>query len=75
MEESVTYQAILGKGAARGRREEALRFIHLIGEDRLGTPDPLVESELASIEDSDWLERIGKRLLHAASWADLLATP
>ncbi len=71
MEESTTYQAILSKGRSR----EARNFIRLIGEDRFGSPDATVEASLAAIDDTDRLERIGKRILHVANWADLLATP
>src|SRR5438445_12199426 len=57
MEESVTYQAILEKGAivgeARGRREEALRFIRRLGQKRLGPPDSATETALAAIDDPD----------------------
>jgi predicted transposase YdaD len=79
MEESVTYQAILEKGAiageARGRREEALRLIRLFGRKKLGPLDPSTESVLVSIENLGRLERIAERIPDAASWADLLATP
>jgi hypothetical protein len=71
MEESVTYQAILSKGRTR----EARNFIRLIGEDRFGIPDAAAESNLVAIDDPERLERIGKRILRAVDWADLLATP
>jgi predicted transposase YdaD len=75
MEESVTYQAIVEKGSARGRRELALRIIRRLGREKLGAPDAAAESALAAIDDPDRLERIADRILEAADWADLLATP
>jgi hypothetical protein len=75
MEESVTYQAILQKGEARGRAEEARRIVRLIGEQRFGTPDPATDSALSAITDPERLERMAGRLLKAADWSDLLATP
>jgi hypothetical protein len=87
MEESVTYQAILEKGEARGRAkgealgeargraEEALRMVRLIGEQRFGAPDPATESALNAITDPERLERMAGRFFRAADWNDLLATP
>jgi hypothetical protein len=78
MEESVTYQANLEKGAllgeARCRREEALRFIRRLGQRQLGPLDAAAENALAAITDPDHLERIADRLLEVSGWTDLLAT-
>jgi hypothetical protein len=81
MEESVTYQAILRKGAvlgeAQGRRDEVLRIIRNSGRKKFGPPAASIETAIASIEDVERLERIIDRLVDATptSWADLLATP
>jgi predicted transposase YdaD len=79
MEESVTYQAILEKGVARGevkgRTAEARRIVRLLGELRFGFPDPASELALNTITDPERFERIAGRILQAADWADLLATP
>ena len=79
MEESTTYQAILAKGEARGetqgRTTEARRIVRLLGERRFGFPDQASELTLNTITDRERLERIAARLLDAADWPDLLATP
>jgi predicted transposase YdaD len=83
MEESVTYQAILEKGEARGeargeakgRTAEAQRIIRLLGQQRFGAPDAATEAALSGHTDPQRLERIAERILRAADWADLLATP
>jgi hypothetical protein len=79
MEESVTYQAILRKGAvigeAQGRRDEALRVIRMMGGEKFGPADAASMAALAAIEDTDRLERICKAVLRAPTWPDLLATP
>ena len=71
MEESVTYQAIIGKGEVRGER----RLIQRVGHRRFGPPDSGAEAALAAIDDPNRLERVADRILEATSWADLLATP
>ncbi len=88
MRESVTYQAILEegeerglqKGLERGRAEgtvvgsaaEARKLLLLLGTERFG---PASEAERARIEGESGLERLeelAKRLLHVASWEELL---
>jgi hypothetical protein len=71
MKESATYQLM----AAEAMGEEARRFLLLLGEDRFGPPDAPTAAALNAITDVDRLERLGVRLLHVASWQELLATP
>ena len=79
MKESVTYQAILEEGEAKGRSEgalaEARRMLLLQGEIRFGSPDARARSVLEGITDVERLEALGRRLLTAASWDELLAQP
>jgi hypothetical protein len=79
LEESVTYKLILARGEAKGRTEgrteEARRLVRLLGEQRFGAPGEAAEAALDGLTDPDRLERIAGRLLQAADWDDLLATP
>lgn len=71
MKESAGYQFIIEEGEAKGYR----RIIRELGAERFGGLPPDVESRLGEIDDVAHLERIGKRVLKAADWNDLLATP
>lgn len=79
MEESVTYQAIIRKGEAKGKVEGAVhlaqKMLLIQGEDRFGAPDASTKSALAAITDLDRLESLIPRILHVANWAELLAEP
>ncbi len=75
MEDSVTYQAIIRKGAARGRVEEAKKFLLILGRSRFGSPDAPTTAALEAINDLDRLEALGQRLLHVSTWQELLAPP
>jgi hypothetical protein len=71
MRDSDTYMAILDEGRELGVR----RLLVLQGEERFGPPPEAITARLNAITNLDRLERIGKRLLTAASWEELLATP
>jgi predicted transposase YdaD len=72
MEESATYQAIVRKGREQGRAEGERRLLLLLGETKLGPPDPAVRAALESIDDLARLEELGVRLMNAGSWQELL---
>ena len=78
MEESTTYQEILGKGVAQGRQRgqlEAHRAVLLRqGTKRFGAPAPGAAAAINAIADLPRLERMSERILDAAGWDDLLAT-
>jgi len=78
MEESTTYQWIVEQGRVRGLAEgevQTRRDILLVqGEDRFGAPSESVRAELQAINDEARLKAMAKRILHVASWKDLLAT-
>jgi hypothetical protein len=71
MEESVTYQAILKRGAIR----EAQRFLLLLGQNRFGPPDEQVTQALQAINKVSRLEELGVRVAEVNSWQELLAPP
>ncbi|MBA4067095.1 MAG: hypothetical protein C0501_25985 [Isosphaera sp.] len=71
LEDSTTYQLILD----RGRAAEARGLILMIGGQRFGTAPETVAAAVRGITDRERLERVAGRLLAAAGWDDLLATP
>ncbi len=71
MRDSDTYMAILDEG----RLEEAKKLILQLGQEQFGAPDESVTAALNGLEDLERLERMGVRLLRAASWREVLATP
>ena len=78
MRESSTYRATLEEGRAeeRLRTLQTLRgLVRRIGEKKLGPISPDAATALGAVADADRLERIHDRVLDAAGWADLLATP
>jgi predicted transposase YdaD len=83
MEESVTYQAIIAKGRDQGRAEglhqgelqQAQKTLLLLRQERFGAPDARVTAVVEAITDLRLLEQLSVRLLHAASWEELLELP
>lgn len=75
MEESVTYQAIIEKGEAKGRSEEAQRILLLLGTDAFGAPDAATQAALAAITDRERLESLIQRVRQVNSWPELLGKP
>ena len=84
MKESVTYQAIVEEGVAKGREEglikgrleQARHSLVVLGEELFGTPAS--RRALASIEAINSLEQLDqmtRRAAHVHSWQELLATP
>jgi hypothetical protein len=76
MKESVTYQAIIregeAKGKAEGKAEEARRLIFLQGRDKFGEPPMEAEAALNALSDVNRLEELSLRLLRVSSWKELL---
>ena len=75
MKESVTYQAILEEGEARGEAKEARKILLLLGRDQFGEPSADVLAALDALVDVSRLEELTVRLKHAASWQELLDVP
>ncbi len=71
MEESSTYQWIVRKGERRGQQELLLEQ----GRVKFGEAAPATAATIRAINDPDRLLALGRRLLGASSWDDLLATP
>jgi predicted transposase YdaD len=87
MKESVTYQAILeegeARGEARGRKEgeaqgvlkEARRMVCVVGEKYIGPPDSDAVVTLERIDNVSQLEALCARAPEVASWQELLDPP
>jgi predicted transposase YdaD len=79
MEESVTYQAIIRKGEARGeaRGEVTATRRHVLraGRSKFGEPDASTQAAIEAIADRERLERLFNRIFEVASWKELLAPP
>ncbi len=75
MEESSTYQYVIEQGAERGRKAALQETLLDLATLRFGPPTPAITAALNSMEDPERLGRMRHRLLEAAGWDDLLATP
>ncbi len=77
MKESVTYQAILEEGQARGAAKEAVRArletLLRLGAYRFGPPDSKIRADLEATQSTDRLDDLIDRSLIVSSWNDLLA--
>jgi hypothetical protein len=74
MKESVTYQAIIEEGYAKGRLLQARKSLLRLGELKFG--EPASESARATVEaidDVDLLEQLIGRVLRMRPWDELLA--
>jgi predicted transposase YdaD len=72
MKESVTYQAIVEEGEAKGALAEAKKLLLLIGASHLGPPDARTKAAVRRINDLSRLEEMSRRLLAVRSWRELL---
>jgi hypothetical protein len=70
---SSTYQAILKKGRAEVRAEEARRILKRISTRRFGIPDAEVDSAINALTDLAVLEGLIDQIAEASSWNQLLA--
>jgi hypothetical protein len=80
MKESVTYQAIvrqgLAKGLAKGALEEARKLLLQLGQDRFGREAPAdILARVEAIQDLLQLEQLTRRVLPSQSWEELLPAP
>lgn len=77
MKESVTYQAILEEGAAKGQargRLEALQEVVLdLGGEKFGAPEARIRELVVGIDDPARLKVLIRRVDDVASWKELLA--
>jgi hypothetical protein len=72
MKESVTYQAILEEGEAKGKAEEARKMLLLQGREQFGEPSANIVALLDAVTDLGRLEALAIRLLHVKTWEELL---
>jgi predicted transposase YdaD len=81
MEESVTYQAILAKGEAKGKVKgieegkllEARGTLLRLGRKRWGPPDAAITEAIMALIDLARLEALQERVSDVSSWSELLA--
>ena len=78
MEESVTYQAIVEKGVAKGRQEgrleQARHSLLVLGEELFGTPaESRTRARIEAINSLEQLDQLTRRAAHVRSWEELLA--
>jgi hypothetical protein len=71
MHESDTYLMIVDEGKEKFAKETILMF----AEERLGSCDEAVRSQLANVTDLDRLKRMVRCAAKAASWQEILETP
>jgi hypothetical protein len=71
MQESDTYLMILDEG----KEKQAKKAVLLVGEERLGPPDPSIKAQLDHIAELDRLDRMIRRAVKATSWQEILDTP
>ena len=71
LRESSVWQWAVEEGEAAGRQKMLLEQ----GQDRFGPPTEAADAAVRAITDLDRLRRMGKRVLAATGWDDLLATP
>lgn len=75
VEESAVVNEWIARGTARGAVEEARNLILRLGTRRFGAAGPAAEAAVRGVQDRDRLERMADRVLDAAGWDDILATP
>jgi predicted transposase YdaD len=74
MRESVTYQMIVEEGIERGEVSGMRRLIVDLGTEKFGPPDALTIARLDRVASLERLRQLGRAILHADSWDDLLAS-
>ncbi len=73
MEESTTYQGIIGKGRVEGRVEGKRSLLFRLGAKRFGIAESATLEAIQRITDAEKLDQLAERILDAVSWDDLLA--
>ena len=86
MKESVTYQAIVEEGVAKGREEGVIKgrlegrlegarhSLYLLGEELFGTPaDARAQASIEAINGLEQLDQLTRRAPRVHSWEELLA--
>lgn len=73
MKESVTYQAIIEEGRAKGVAQGMSKTLLRQGRKRFGPPSEATVAAIEAITDLNRLEALSERLLDVSSWDELLA--
>lgn len=71
MHEPHSYLMILEEGEAKATRENILT----VGEERFGTAEDAVRTQMANVTDLPRLKRMHRRAVRAANWREILDTP
>ena len=74
MEESITYQEIIGIGEARGEVRGIRETILRIGRSKFGKPGRKIIARLDGIDDLEKLNALADQLNQAKSWEELLGS-
>ena len=72
MEESSGYQLILERGVAKGEMNAHHDLILDQGRQKFGEPSPDHLSTFSNINDLDRLKKVGRRIITATTWEELL---
>ena len=75
MHESDTYLAILEEGQEKGLEKATRNAILVVGEERLGSPEESLITQLDLVTDLDRLKRMVRRAAKAGRWQEILDTP
>jgi hypothetical protein len=75
LEESSTYQYLLGKGAREGALAEAHKLLRLCGEGAFGVPDAQSVAALEGLTDLTRMEELMSTVHTAGSWQEWLGLP
>jgi predicted transposase YdaD len=66
----------MAKGEAKGARQELRKVLLRLGAEQFGEPAPdWAAAALAQMDDLEQLEALATKVLHAASWKELLPPP
>jgi len=68
------FKRFADEGHAKGRREEAVRSLGLMGRKKFGPPTAAHEAALAAVTDITQLEVLQMKLLDVNTWDELLAS-
>ncbi|SRR5712691_3273592 len=59
-------------GYSKGYSAERLAHLTRVGTDRLGPPSEVIDKQLHSIRNLDWLDYLSDRILDCATWDELV---
>lgn len=72
MEDSVTYQMIIEKGAEKARGQTRREDLLLLGKEKLGEPTEDTVKTIEDMQDDQRLSQLLVRILRVSTWEELL---